>query len=131
MALPSLLVVEDDPDIRELAIMALELSGGFSVHGCGDGETAIELAGRLRPDIILLDWMLPGMDGGQIIGVLKADPGTADIPVVFMTAKLRSNEIEHFTRLGSAGVIAKPFDPMTLPQQVWDNLNRARALKAG
>ena len=128
---PLVLVVEDDPDIRELAIMALEHGGGFNVHGCEDGGSAIRMARSLRPEIILLDWMLPGMDGGQILAALRADEATAPIPVVFLTAMLRTNEVDHFTSLGAAGVIAKPFDPMALPQLVWDNLNRARAAKAG
>lgn len=131
MEKPLVLVVEDDPDIRELAVMALEHGGGFDVHGCADGASAVRLARSLRPEIILLDWMLPGMDGGQILEALRADAATAAIPVVFLTAKLPTNEVEHFASLGAAGVIAKPFDPMTLPLLVWDNLNRARATKAG
>jgi CheY-like chemotaxis protein len=130
MDVPKILIVEDDPDIRELAIMALEHDGGFSVSGCDNSSRAIEEARRLRPDLILLDWMLPGMDGGQTLEVLRSDPETAAIPVTFMTAKLRTSELEQIARLGASGVIAKPFDPMALPEQVRDSLNRARAAKA-
>jgi CheY-like chemotaxis protein len=130
MTVPSILIVEDDPDIRELAIMALEHDGGFIVYGCDNGGKAIEEARRLRPDLILLDWMMPGMDGGQTLEVLRADPMTATIPVAFMTAKLRANELEQIARLGASGVIAKPFDPMALPGQIRDSLQRAGSSKA-
>lgn len=130
MHLPNILIVEDDPDIRELAIMALEHDGGFIVSGCDNGGKAIEEARRLRPDLILLDWMLPGMDGGQTLDVLRSDPETADIPVTFMTAKLRASELEQIARLGASGVIAKPFDPMALPGQIRDSLQRAGLAKA-
>jgi CheY-like chemotaxis protein len=131
MDVPKILVVEDDPDIRELAIMALEHDGGFSVSGCENGSRAVEEARRLRPDLILLDWMLPGMDGGQTMAALRSDPETAAIPVAFMTAKVRTSELEQIAKLGATGVIAKPFDPMALPQQVRNNLNRANTAKAG
>jgi DNA-binding response OmpR family regulator len=113
-----ILLVEDDADIKELTVLALEAAGGFLVHACDSGRLAVHLARTLAPDLIILDWMMPGFDGGQTLEALRAEPATAVIPVVFMTAKLRAGEVERMRSLGAAEVIAKPFDPMKLPDQI-------------
>lgn len=125
-ALQTILLVEDDPDIQELAIMALESVGGFTVHGCDNGRFAVREAQGIRPDLIILDWMMPGFDGGQTLDALRAEPSTKSIPVIFMTAKVRGEEIDRMRTLGALDVIAKPFDPMTLPDQVQDIWKRAQ-----
>jgi CheY-like chemotaxis protein len=120
--LSKLLLVEDDPDIREIAVMALEDIGGFAVQACEDGCDALVIAQNTRPDLIILDWMMPGMNGGETLARLREIDATSDIPVVFMTAKVRSDEIEKMLALGAIDVVAKPFDPVALPgrlRQIW------------
>lgn len=116
--LTQVLYVDDEPDIREIVTMALELDGSLSVHCCGSGSEALAWLEQHRPDIILLDVMMPGMDGPATLAKMRANPEQAAIPVVFLTAKALSGEIERFLSLGATAVIAKPFDPMTLPQQL-------------
>lgn len=116
--LTKILIVEDDLDIQTVARIALETVGGFTVETCASGREAIEVAPRFRPDIILLDVMMPEMDGPTTLRHLRADPTVGTTPVAFCTAKAMPAEIEHYRNLGSAGVIAKPFDPMTLADQV-------------
>lgn len=121
-----ILLVEDDPDIKELAMMALEFDGGFMVRGCDNGRHAVAEALSFTPDLIILDWMMPGFDGGQTLAALKADAGTAGIPVAFMTAKLRTGEVERMRELGAVDVIAKPFDAITLPDLVRNIVQSSR-----
>lgn len=121
--LGTILLVEDDPDIQELAVMALESVGGFTVYGCDNGHIAVKEAQRVSPDLIILDWMMPGFDGGQTLNDLREDPATRSIPVIFMTAKVRADEIERMRSHGALDVVAKPFDPMALSDQIreiWD-----------
>lgn len=113
-----ILLVEDDPDIKELAVMALEFDGGFLVRGCDNGRLAVKEARSFGPDLIILDFMMPGFDGGQTLQTLQEDPDTAAIPVAFMTAKLRTGEVDRMLDLGAVDVIAKPFDPIALPRLV-------------
>ena len=122
--LTKILIIEDDSDIQTVARMALETVGGFTVEACGSGREAIEMAPRFKPDIILLDVMMPEMDGPTTLLHLRADTVAGATPVIFCTAKAMPTELEHYKALGSAGVIAKPFDPMTLAQQVRDIWNR-------
>jgi len=122
--LKKILIVEDDLDIQTVARIALETVGGLTVETCGSGKEAIEVAPRFRPDLILLDVMMPEMDGPTTLQHLRADPTVGTTPVVFCTAKAMPAELEHYRNLGSAGVIAKPFDPMALADQVreiWNN----------
>ncbi|MDX9860042.1 MAG: response regulator [Rhodospirillales bacterium] len=122
--LKKILVVEDDPDIQLVARIALETVGGLTVETCGSGQEAIQVAPRFGPDLILLDVMMPEMDGPTTLQHLRADPALAATPVVFCTAKAMPTELEHYRNLGSAGVIAKPFDPMALADQIreiWNN----------
>ena len=112
------LVIDDEDDIRAVSRMSLERVGGWTVVAAESGERGIELAESERPDAILLDVMMPGMDGPSTIERLKAADATRDIPVVFLTAKLQPAERERYAELGGAGVISKPFDPMGLPQEL-------------
>lgn len=122
--LQCILYVEDHPNIRALAKIALEKIGGFTVHTCESGTAAIEaLDSGVCPDLLLLDVMLPGMDGPTILEHLRKRSETAQTPVIFMTAKAQSDEIAHFMSLGALGVITKPFQPTLLSneiQHLWD-----------
>jgi CheY-like chemotaxis protein len=109
-----ILYVDDEADIREVAAMSLELDGELEVRCCASGVEAIEVASEWNPDLILLDVMMPGMDGPETLARLRNDAATVAIPVVFITARTGARESERFLGLGAAGVIAKPFDPMTL-----------------
>jgi CheY-like chemotaxis protein len=117
-ALPRILYVEDEPDIQTVARMALEMVGGFEVKICSSGEEAVGEAEDFAPDMILLDVMMPGMDGPSTLEALRKKPSLADTPVAFMTAKVQPAEVAHYKSLGARDVIAKPFDPMTLADQV-------------
>jgi CheY-like chemotaxis protein len=110
--------VEDEPDIREVAKLALEEVGGMTVEMAACGPDALVKAPAFAPDLILLDVMMPGMDGPATLLELRKNPLTASIPVIFMTAKVQSHEVARYKELGAIGVIAKPFDPMTLADQV-------------
>ena len=116
--LKQILCIDDDQDILAVAQMALEMVGGFRViTGC-DGRKASTLAKEVAADLILLDVMMPEVDGPATLALLQADPQVAPIPVIFMTAKIQPAEIQHYLELGAAGVIAKPFDPMVLAEQI-------------
>jgi len=123
--LRTVLYVDDEPDIREVVEMSLALVDGLQVHTCDSGERALLEVQHVRPDLVLLDVMMPGMDGPETLARLRELPSAARIPVVFMTAKALPQELEQFTRLGAVGVIAKPFDPMRLGEQllaIWDKV---------
>jgi CheY-like chemotaxis protein len=124
-SLSRILFVEDDPDIQTVARMALEAVGGFRVLPCSSGAEALERVGLFAPDLILLDVMMPGMDGLATLEALRRLPETASIPVVFMTAKVQAQEVARYREVGAVDVIAKPFDPMTLPatvRSIWSRL---------
>ncbi len=110
--------IEDDPSIQEVVRIALEIVGGMTVKSCASGPEGLAEAQAFMPQLILLDVMMPGMDGPQTLARLREMPAMADVPVVFMTAKVQPPEIEEYRRMGAADVIVKPFDPMTLPDQV-------------
>jgi two-component system OmpR family response regulator len=110
--------VDDEPDIREVVELSLSLDPDLKVRSCGSGGDALAAAVAWLPDLILLDVMMPLMDGPTTLTHLRQSPRTADIPVVFMTARAQPRELEHFVSLGAEGVIAKPFDPMTLATAV-------------
>jgi CheY-like chemotaxis protein len=118
MSLQKVLLCDDEPDIRRIAEITLTRVGKLAVTLAGSGAEALERAGRERPDVILLDVMMPDLDGPTTFQRLRADPATASIPVIFMTAKAQMHEVAAFRALGAAGVIPKPFDPMTLPAEV-------------
>ena len=116
--LSRILYVEDDDDIREIAQLALEIVGGFNVLLCASGEQALRQASAFAPQLILLDVMMPGMDGPSTLLALRQHSQLAHIPIAFMTAKIQPHEIAAYKALGALDVIAKPFDPITLPEQV-------------
>jgi DNA-binding response OmpR family regulator len=116
--LKRLLYAEDEPDIRAVAQIALQHIGGFELLTCDSGEQAVREAQAFAPDMVLLDVMMPGMDGPGTLRALRAMPGLEDVPVAFMTAKVQPNEVAQFVAMGAVDVIAKPFDPMTLADQV-------------
>lgn len=123
--LKSILYVEDEPDIREIAKIAMEMVGGFSVVMCASGEEALRKADGVKPDLLLLDVMMPGMDGPTTLKALRRLPGLAQTPVIFMTAKIQPKEVEEYKAMGALDVIPKPFDPMMLAQTLRDIWNRA------
>ena len=109
-----ILMVEDEADIQLVARLALEAIGGFTVQTCSSGGEAIAVAPAFGPDLILLDVMMPDMDGPATLQALRNLPQLAATPVLFMTAKVQSHEIAQYKALGALDVVAKPFDPMTL-----------------
>lgn len=116
--LQRVLYVEDDPDIRTIAAMALETLGGLVLRSCASGEEALGAAADFRPDLLLLDVMMPGLDGPTTLARLRELPATAATPVIFMTAKVQGPEVEHYRALGALGVISKPFDPLNLAAEI-------------
>jgi two-component system, OmpR family, response regulator len=113
-----IMLVDDEPDIRTIGELSLVEVGGMSVVAAASGAEALAIAPGERLDLILLDVMMPEMDGPSVLTCLREDARTARIPVVFMTAKVQRHEVQRYLALGAAGVIAKPFDPLTLPDQV-------------
>lgn len=118
MELKKILHIEDEADIQEVARVSLEAVGGFTVETCSSGQEALEKAPVFLPDLILLDVMMPGLDGPTTLQELRKMPETVKTPIIFMTAKVQPGEIEKLKKLGAEDVIAKPFDPMTLPEQI-------------
>jgi CheY-like chemotaxis protein len=112
------LVIDDEDDIREVVTLSLQAIGGWRVSTASGGGEGITLARAVRPDAILLDVMMADIDGPATLALLQADPHTRDIPVIFLTAKAQSADRSRFARLSVAGTITKPFDPMTLTDQV-------------
>jgi CheY-like chemotaxis protein len=113
-----ILLVDDDDDIREVAGMSLETVGGWRVSRASSGTEGIAKARAERPDAILLDVMMPGIDGPTTFRRLRADPLTREIPVILLTAKVQAADRHRFEKLGVAGMLTKPFDPMALSDQV-------------
>src|SRR5262245_30805856 len=114
--LKRILLVEDEPDIQVIARLALEAVGGFEVGVCSTGREALATVGTFEPDLVLLDVMMPGLDGPSTLRELRAFD--ARTPVVFITAKARAHEVAKYKELGAIGVVAKPFDPMELANKV-------------
>lgn len=113
-----LLLVDDETDIRKIAALALTRLGGWQVFQAASGPEAIDTATREQPEVILLDVMMPGMDGPSTLDALRKSPATASITVIFLTAKIQPSERERLSTLGAAGIIAKPFDAMRLSDEV-------------
>lgn len=122
--------VEDEPDIRAITEFALTEIGGYELDVCASGPEAIERTPDFNPDLIILDVMMPGMDGIETFKRLRAIPKLAHTPIVFMTAKAMRHETDRYRALGVADVIAKPFDPIALPEQIneiWQEAIKAKA----
>lgn len=120
-----ILYVEDEPDIRTIARISLETFGGLHVRMCSSGKEALAVVGEFAPDCILLDVMMPDMDGPTVLKTLRQMPACAHIPVIFMTAKVQPSEVAQYKEIGALGVIPKPFDPMKLAQTVLQMLATA------
>ncbi len=123
-ALNKICYVEDDEDIQRIVRMSLERIGGFTVRVVGDPMQAIEAISEFQPDLVMLDWMMPGMDGPTLFKKMKENPRTSDLPVVFITAKASQRELDELRALGALGAISKPFSPKDLPvqlKQLWDS----------
>jgi CheY-like chemotaxis protein len=121
------LQIDDEPDILEIVAASLGLDPEFEVRSCGSGADGLTAAAQWQPDLILLDVMMPVMDGTATLKHLQEDPRTAGIPVVFMTARAQTRELDHFKSLGAEGVIVKPFDPMTLAASLRNQMQPANA----
>jgi CheY-like chemotaxis protein len=124
-SLREILYVDDEPDIREIVQMALGLVPTLSVNTADSGTRALQSMQASKPDLVLLDVMMPNMDGPTTLQHMRSQPELQSIPVIFMTAKAMPQEVARFRALGAAAVIAKPFDPMLLAEHVfaiWDTL---------
>lgn len=122
-----ILHVDDDDGIRALTDLAFSLGGGATVRSAASGAEAISaLETGCRPDVILLDVMMPDLDGPGVLAKIRQLPGHARTPVIFMTAQSQDHELDRLLALGGIGVIIKPFDPLALPGHVNDLLRRAR-----
>ena len=120
-----ILYVEDEPDIQTIARIALEEVGDFQLRICTTGAEALEAAAEFAPDLLILDVMMPGMDGPTTLAELRKIPALADTPALFMTAKVQPQELEQLRAQGAVDVITKPFDPMTLAdtvRQLWQEI---------
>jgi CheY-like chemotaxis protein len=112
------LVIDDEPDIRRIVRLGLSKVGKMDVVEASNGTEGLARAKQDRPDAILLDVMMPGLDGPSTLARLREDPDTAAVPVVFLTAKAIAAEVDRLRLLGAAGVLTKPFDPMTLAREL-------------
>ena len=125
-SLNRILHVEDDPDICEIARMSLETVGGFGLLQCSSGEEALRLAEDFAPDMILMDVMMPDMDGRETVERLRKKAPLGDTPVVFVTAKAANADVEALKADFGARVVVKPFDPIALPDELrrlWEDFN--------
>ncbi len=113
-----ILIIDDDDDIRSIARLSLSRLGGMEVIEAASGAEGVRKGRDEKPDVILLDVMMPAMDGSATLAALRAQPATSATPVIFLTAKAMRVEIERLRGLGAAGILTKPFDPRTLPADV-------------
>ena len=120
------LCVDDEADILEVAQLSLETVGGLTVTCLNSGQAAVAEAEQIKPDLILLDVMMPVMDGPATLKALRKNPALDHIPIVFMTARVQPAEIQEYMSMGAAGVTPKPFDPMTLAghiSEIWERFH--------
>lgn len=129
---PVILLVDDEPDLRTIARMSLQHLGGFAVVEAASGAEALELAARLTPSLVLLDVMMPGMDGTDVFRAMQADLATRALPVIFLTAKAMPAELDRLREMGAHAIITKPFEPAALVALVRRLLGaRGSAMAAG
>jgi len=124
--LNKILYVEDQKDIQLVAQYALESIARFELKTCNNGKEALEVIHEFAPDLILLDVMMPVMDGPTTLKNIRKQDRFSNIPIIFMTAKVLPNEVSELLDLGATGVITKPFDPVSLGEQVRDIYNKTR-----
>jgi CheY-like chemotaxis protein len=117
------LIVDDEEHVREVAAISLELTAGWDVRQAESGADAVQAAVAWQPDAILLDVMMPDLDGPSAFALLQADPRTAGTPVIFLTAKVQTADRRRYASLGVKGVLAKPFDPLTLAARISELLD--------
>lgn len=118
----SVLIIDDEEDIREVAALALEATAGWTVFTAGSGIEGIAVATKEQPDAVLMDVMMPGVDGPTTFRTMQQNPQVAHIPVILLTAKVQGIDQRRFASLGVAAVLLKPFDPLTLARQISDSL---------
>ena len=118
MSLNHIMLVDDEADIRTIAELALSSIGGWNVVLAGSGQEALTQLAKQPVDLVLLDVMMPDMDGPTVLKRMRDSETLAHIPVIFMTAKVQRREVDHFLDLGALGVVAKPFDPMQVSDQI-------------
>ena len=123
--------VEDDPDIRLILHFSLGKLGGYQLQLCSAGQQALDLAPAFRPQLVLLDVMMPGLSGPETLASLRQLDCMAGVPVVFMTAKAMPQEVEHLLQFGATGVIVTPFDPVALPANIRIYWEHGRGPAAG
>ena len=117
-----ILIIDDEDDIREVAALSLEATAGWEIITASSGREGIETAAREKPEAILMDVMMPEMDGPTTFKQMQGNPATAGIPVVLLTAKVQGVDQRRFAGLGVAAVLFKPFDPLTLAAQISEAL---------
>jgi CheY-like chemotaxis protein len=125
MASKHILIIDDEMDIREIARISLEKLKGWQVTGTASGYEGVELAEKYQPDAILLDVMMPDIDGKETLKLLKANPKTRHIPVIWLTAQVQTTHRQS-AALGVTAVLIKPFDPLELPGQIEETLECSR-----
>lgn len=127
MPIKRVLLAEDEEDIQKVARMSLKFQGGVDVVVASNGEECLQCAERETFDVILLDAMMPKLDGYETCRRLKANPNTRDIPVIFLTAKTQAYEVKQGLELGAIGYLTKPFEPTTLFRQIVELVENSRA----
>ena len=123
MSLDRILSIEDDPDIRQILQLSLEAVGGLTACMCASAAEALETAEAFAPDLLLLDAMMPEVDGVGALVALREIPGLSKTPAVFLTARVSQSEVRQYLEMGAVGVVAKPFAPMELAdrlRELWE-----------
>jgi two-component system, OmpR family, response regulator len=119
-----IMYVDDDPDLRQIVAMGLKVGGGYTVKVCSSGNQAIAELPGFQPDLLIMDVVMPDMTGPKTVEVMKETPGFPEVPLVFLTSKVNSNELKQYRALGAIGVIRKPMNPMHITTQVMDIWNK-------
>ena len=118
MRIQKVLMIDDDPVIRKIIEISLTKIGNWTVMFAESGRKGIDAIDEFQPDVVLLDNVMPGLDGPATLTLLRAKESSAQIPIIMMTGKVLKQEIQHYYQLGASGVITKPFDPLTLPSDI-------------